>query len=64
VFGALGKHRASAVIDADNQPAAALFRRLGFRREGHFIENVWFKGAWGSEDVFALLSREWRARQL
>ncbi|WP_254510168.1 GNAT family N-acetyltransferase [Anatilimnocola floriformis] len=62
VFGVLGKHRAHAVTDAENQAAAGLFRRLGFRQEAHFIENVWYKGAWGSEFVFALLRREWQAR--
>ncbi|VTR98517.1 GNAT family N-acetyltransferase [Tuwongella immobilis] len=60
VFGSLGKHRAMAVVDADNHPAAALFRRVGFRQEAHHVEHVWFKGAWGSEFVFALLNREWQ----
>ena len=59
VFGRLGMHRVSAVTDAENRPAASLFRRLGFRQEGHFVEHVWFKGRWGSEFVFALLRREW-----
>ena len=31
VFGSLGKHRVAAVADAENRPAASLFRRLGFR---------------------------------
>ena len=62
VFDSLGKHRALAVTDAENQAAARLFRRLSFRQEAHFVENVWFKGAWGSEYQFALLSREWQAR--
>lgn len=61
-FDVLGKHRVSAVTDAENVAAAALFRRLGFRQEGHFIEHVWFKGAWGSEFLFALLRREWLDR--
>lgn len=60
VFDSLDKHRARAVTDAENQPAASLFRRLGFRREAHFVEHVWYKGAWGSEVVFGLLQREWR----
>jgi RimJ/RimL family protein N-acetyltransferase len=59
VFGRLGKHRVAAVTDAENRPAASLFRRLGFRREAHFVEHVWFKGAWASEFVFGLLRREW-----
>jgi RimJ/RimL family protein N-acetyltransferase len=63
VFGALGKHRATAVTDAENEPAARLFGRLGFRQEAHYVEGVWFKGAWGSEYLFALLRREWQARQ-
>ena len=29
------------------------------RREAHFHENVFFKGAWGSEFLFAMLEREW-----
>jgi RimJ/RimL family protein N-acetyltransferase len=34
-FGLLHKHRVTAVTDAENRTAAALFERLGFRREGH-----------------------------
>jgi RimJ/RimL family protein N-acetyltransferase len=30
------------------------------RREGHFRKNVWFKGAWGDEYLYALLDEEWR----
>jgi RimJ/RimL family protein N-acetyltransferase len=63
VFGRLGKHRVTAVTDAENHPAAALFRRLGFRQEAHFVEHLWFKGRWGSEFVFALLRREWEQRR-
>ena len=43
--------------------AARLLRALGFRQEAHFVENIFFKGAWGSELLFALLSREWTARR-
>jgi RimJ/RimL family protein N-acetyltransferase len=64
VFGRLGKHRVTAVTDAENHAAAGLFRRLGFRQEAHYVENVWFKGAWGSEYLFALLRREWETRPI
>lgn len=63
VFDRLDTHRVSAVTDAENHAAANLFRRLGFRQEAHYVEHVWFKGAWGSEYLFALLRREWQARQ-
>ena len=61
-FDSLGKHRAWAVTDEKNEPAARLFRHLGFRQEAHFVEHAWFKGGWCSEYVFGLLTREWRER--
>jgi RimJ/RimL family protein N-acetyltransferase len=57
-----GLHRVHATIDARNEAAAALLARLGFRREGHFIQNVFFKAAWGDEDQYAMLSSEWLSR--
>ena len=62
-FPSHGLHRVIAVTDALNEPAAALLERLGMRREAHFIENIFFKGAWGSEFQFAVLDREWTARK-
>lgn len=47
------------MTDAKNAAATAVLERLGLRREGHFIENVFFKGAWGDEFQYALLGREW-----
>jgi RimJ/RimL family protein N-acetyltransferase len=58
-FESLGKHRAWAVTDVENDAAARLFRQLGFRQEAHFVEHVWFKGRWSSEFLFAMLRREW-----
>lgn len=62
VFDRLGKRRVSALTDVKNHAAASLFRRLGFRQEAHYVEHLWFKGAWGSEYLFALLQREWQDR--
>ena len=36
-----------------------LLQRLGLRREGHFLQNVWFKGKWGDEFLYAVLHGEW-----
>ena len=62
VFDTLKMQRVSATTDAENKAAQNLFQRLGFRQEAHFVENVWFKGAWGSEYEFAMLRREWQVR--
>lgn len=59
LFGTLDKHRVFATTDVLNRPAAALFRRLGFRQEAHLVESPWCKGQWSSEYVFAMLRREW-----
>jgi hypothetical protein len=32
------------------------------RREGHCLEDGWFKGGWCDEYQYALLEREWRER--
>jgi [ribosomal protein S5]-alanine N-acetyltransferase len=52
-------HRVVETVDAENTPAIRLMRSLRFRQEGHFIENIFFKGKWGSEIQFAMLSDEW-----
>jgi RimJ/RimL family protein N-acetyltransferase len=62
-FGALRLHRLIAVTDCRNAASVALLERLGWRREGHFLQNVWFKGAWADEYLYALLYEEWRCRQ-
>ena len=59
-FGELALHRVVAVTDARNAAAAALLERIGMRREAHFIQNSWYKGAWGDEFLFAILRSEWR----
>lgn len=63
LFGPLAKHRITAVVDARNLRAAALFSKLGFRREACWRQNVFFKGAWGDEFGFALLQSEWREHE-
>jgi RimJ/RimL family protein N-acetyltransferase len=58
VFGELNKHRVVATTDAENTASYRLLEKLAFRREAHFIQNVFFKGAWGDEYQYALLRSE------
>ncbi len=57
-------HRVVETVDAENIASANLMRSLGFRQEGHFIENIFFKGKWGSEFQFAMLKREWDDKKI
>ncbi len=59
VFMQLRKHRVVATTDALNIASCRLLEKAGFRREAHFIENIFFKGSWGSEYQYALLRSEW-----
>jgi RimJ/RimL family protein N-acetyltransferase len=62
VFTKLKLHRVVAITDCENERSVALLGRLGMRREGHFLQNIWFKGQWGSEYLYAILREEWLER--
>jgi aminoglycoside 6'-N-acetyltransferase len=59
LFVELHLHRVTATCDVENVASTRLLERIGMRREAHFIENVWFKGGWGSEYGYAVLHRDW-----
>ena len=59
LFTQMNLHRVVAICDVENHASVRLLERIGMRREGHFIENVWFKGSWGCEYLYAILSSEW-----
>ncbi len=56
-------HRVVEIVDAENIASINLLISTGFKQEGHFIENVFFKGKWGSEFQYAMLKREWDNRK-
>ncbi|MEX2969529.1 GNAT family N-acetyltransferase [Streptomyces sp. C184] len=62
-FEELQLHRIQAELDGRNTASARLLERLGMRREGHLRENEFLDGEWADEVVYAMLAREWRARQ-
>lgn len=62
LFNELELHRVCANCDPENTPAWQILQRLGFRREAHFVENLWFKGRYASEFWYAMLRREWLTR--
>lgn len=64
LFGPLDKHRVFGTTDLRNEPAAKLFRRLGFREEGRLIEHAVYKSERVSEYLFAMLKREWKGKAI
>jgi aminoglycoside 6'-N-acetyltransferase len=61
-FGALALHRVYARLDPRNDASLALCKRLGMREEAHFVEDVWFKNAWGDTLIYAILDHDRSAR--
>ena len=62
LFNELNKRRVIANTDVLNTPASQVLEKTGFRREAHFVENLWFKGRWASEYWYGMLQKEWNER--
>lgn len=63
LFNTKDLHRVVTIVDTENIASINLLKSTGFKQEGHFIENVFFKGKWGSEFQYAMLKREWDDRK-
>lgn len=59
LFSEFQLHRIRANVDPDNAASKRLLERVGMRHESRFIDSLWFKGRWGSEDWYAILHWEW-----
>ena len=62
LFHTLDKHRIAASIDPNNFSSIRLVERLGFRKEAHFIESLFFHGKWVDDIIYAILAKEWQAQ--
>ena len=64
VFGRLGARRVTAMCNPHNTASWQLLERLGMRREGHLIRNIWFKRdergepIWADTYEYAILAEE------
>jgi ribosomal-protein-alanine N-acetyltransferase len=52
-------HRVVEIVDTGNVASIKLLESTGFKKEGHFVENIFFKGKWGSEFQYAMLKSEY-----
>lgn len=63
LFDELRLHRVRAGVDPENPASWKTLERLGFRREAHFVENLWLRGRWVDEYWYAMLGREWAEKR-
>ena len=61
LFGEYEVHRVFASADDRNSALHRLLERLGFRCEARLVEADWFKGAWTTLRIYAVLQSEWQA---
>jgi RimJ/RimL family protein N-acetyltransferase len=61
-FDQLGMHRVFAHADDRNRPVHRLLENLGLRCEARHVDADWFKDAWSTLRVYAILEHEWQAR--
>ncbi|KXO00066.1 GCN5 family acetyltransferase [Aequorivita aquimaris] len=54
-------HRVKETVDVENIASIKLLESIGFKKEGHFVENIFFNGKWGSEYQYAMLRNEWES---
>lgn len=59
LFDDYNVNRIQENVDAENSASLSLIKSLGFKQEGYFVENCFFKGKWSSEYQFAMLKVEW-----
>ena len=60
LFEDINLHRIVADCDTENIGSWKTLEKLGFRREGHFVESLLIDDKYTSEYHYGLLQREWR----
>lgn len=55
LFVELNVHRIQANLDARNEASQKLCKRVGMRKEAHFIQDFWNKGEWTDSIVYGML---------
>ncbi len=58
-FTDLKLHRISATCDLRNVASYRVMEKCGMRREGHFIQDKFFKDGWRDTLTYSILASEW-----
>ncbi len=63
-FNELKLHRITAGCNADNHASAHVLEKCHMRLEAHFHEDLFVKGSWRNELIYAILEQEWQPSNL
>ncbi len=56
-----GKHRAFGSVDPRNARSISLMKRVGMRKEAHFVKSLWLKDEWVDDMIYAMLATDWKS---
>lgn len=59
-FDGMGMHRVWVTILDENRASIMLNERLGFKKEGHFRDSIYYQGKFYSYYIYSMLEAEWR----
>lgn len=59
LFKDLKKHRIITSVDPDNINSIRLVARIGFRKEGYFVESLFIHGKWVDDLIYAMIEKDW-----
>lgn len=62
-FNEMKLHRVYLDIDPDNAASIRVAEKLGFRREGHFVQSFFRDGVYFDSVFYAVLASEWPSRR-
>ena len=59
-FSEWKKHRITASVDPDNIQSIKLLKKIGFRKEAHYIKSFRMDSKWYDDCIYAMLEDEWQ----
>ena len=63
-FEQLNLNKIEADINPENQASINLVTKMGFRKEAHLRQNLFFNGRFFDSLVFGLLKNEWKSNKI
>ena len=60
LFDNFNKYRITASVDPRNLVSIKLLKKLGMRKEAHFIKSYFFKDEWVNDCIYTIISSDYK----